>query len=138
MKRRELRALIMQALFQQDFTGVEIDSAIEYLLLENELGAKELIFVKQIAQGTLSKQAEIDQEMAKYLIEWSVERLPRVDRALLRIAFYELMYEQETSYRVVLNEAIELAKEYGGPESASFINGVLASYLNNADGVVEE
>jgi N utilization substance protein B len=48
------------------------------------------------------------------------------------------MYEQETSYRVVLNEAIELAKEYGGPESASFINGVLASYLNNADGVVEE
>lgn len=138
MKRRELRALIMQVLFQQDFTGVEIDSAIEYLLLENELGAKELIFVKQIAQGTLSKQAEIDQEMAKYLIEWSVERLPRVDRALLRIAFYELMYEQETSYRVVLNEAIELAKEYGGPESASFINGVLASYLNNADGVVEE
>jgi N utilization substance protein B len=128
----------MQVLFQQDFTGVEIDSAIEYLLLENELGAKELIFVKQIAQGTLSKQAEIDQEMAKYLIEWSVERLPRVDRALLRIAFYELMYEQETSYRVVLNEAIELAKEYGGPESASFINGVLASYLNNADGVVEE
>ncbi len=123
----------MQALFQQDFTGVEIDSAIEYLLIENELSSKELDFVSSLAQGTLAKQVEIDREMSNYLIDWSLERLPRVDRAVLRIAFYELMFDQAISYRVVLNEAIELAKEYGGPESASYINGVLASYLNQRD-----
>lgn len=128
----------MQALFQQDFTGVEIDSAIEYLLIENELGPKELTFVNELARGAFAKQDEIDRELANHLIDWSVERLPRVDRAVLRIALYELMFQQETSYKVILNEAIELAKEYGGPESASYINGVLASYLNQQGNQVDQ
>lgn len=129
MKRRELRALIMQALFQADFTGVELDSAIDYLCLNRKLGEKELDFVERIVYGTVENLGTIDEELAEHLIDWSIDRLPRVDRSVLRSALYELIYQQETSYKVVINEAVEIAKEYGGDESASYINGVLASFI---------
>lgn len=129
MKRRELRALIMQALFETDFTGVNIDSAIDYLLLENKLDEKELAFVKKLLYGTVENLMVIDEELAEHLIDWSIDRLPRVDRSVLRLAFYELIFEQELSYKVVINEAVEIAKEYSGEESSSYINGVLASFI---------
>lgn len=129
MKRRELRAIIMQGLFQTDFTGVNLESAIDYLLLENKLAEKELEFVKKILYGTVANLTAIDEELSEHLIDWTIDRLPRVDRSVLRLAFYELIYEQEPSYKVVINEAVELAKEYSGEESSSYINGVLASYI---------
>jgi N utilization substance protein B len=127
----------MQALFQTDFTGVELNSAIDFLLTDTKLGEKELDFVEHIAYGTIENLPAIDAELKEYLIEWSINRLPRVDRSILRIAFYELIYEPATSYKVVVNEAIEIAKEYGGDESASYINGVLASYINKQNGETE-
>lgn len=137
MKRRELRILIMQALFQRDFTGVKLDSAIDYLLLERKLGERELDFVERIVYGTAENLIAIDEVLSEHLIDWSIDRLPRVDRSVLRIAFYELIYEQETSYKVVINEAVEIAKEYGGDESASYINGVLASYIKKQNSEME-
>ncbi len=129
MKRRELREKIIQALFQVDFTGDDANEALNYLQEENNFDEKEFLFIEKRVNGTLSNLKEIDNEISKYLMDWTIERIPRVDRAILRMSVYEMLFEEEISYKIALNEAIELAKDYSSEESAKFINGVLGSFV---------
>ncbi len=131
MKRRELREKILQALFQIDFTNVDAIDALNYLKEENEFDDKDILFIEQRIKGTLLNLKKIDNEISKHLKEWTIERIPRVDRALLRMSVYELLFDREISYKIVLNEAIELAKDYSSEDSAKFINGVLGSLIRS-------
>lgn len=138
MKRRELREKILQALFQIDFTGVDAIEAFNYLKEENNFDDKDILFIEKRINGTLFNLKKIDEEISKYLKEWTIERIPRVDRALLRMSVYELLFDKEISYKIVLNEAIELAKDYSSDDSAKFINGVLGSLIRGNNIIVEK
>mgnify|MGYP001005609848 FL=1 len=76
-------------------------------------------------RGVVGRREEIDQLIERHSLHWRVERMSRVDRNVLRLAVYELLDHEEAPARVILNEAIELAKRYGSEESGAFINGIL-------------
>ena len=81
-------------------------------------------YIKKLVQGVFNQMPEIDAMITEHSENWSVERLPATDRAVLRLSVYELKY-MDTPRKVVLNEAIELAKEYGTENSGRFVNGLL-------------
>ncbi|WP_379966448.1 transcription antitermination factor NusB [Ectobacillus sp. sgz5001026] len=124
MKRRTSREKAMQALYQIDIAG-EIDPKIA---LHNTLeeGEENNEFLQQLVLGVSENKEEIDSVIAKNLENWTLERIGTVDRNILRLAVFELMYMQEIPENVTINEAIEIAKIFGDEESRRFINGVLS------------
>ncbi len=82
-------------------------------------------FARDLVIGTMGSLEEIDRTISSASLKWDMKRMAAVDRNLLRLASFELMFQRETPARVVLNEAIEMAKSFGGEESGGFINGIL-------------
>ena len=123
MKRRTAREKALQALFQIDMSKVETNEAIEHVLEDQPSDA----YLTKLVEGVLEHQDEIDQTIVNHLEKWSIDRLAHVDRSLLRLAIYELVYcREEVPANVVLDEAIEIAKLYGDDQSSRFINGLLS------------
>lgn len=123
MKRRTAREKALQALFQIDVSSTEPSSAIEHVLE----GAANDEYLSNLVFGVIDHQAEIDELIKQNLEKWSIDRLATVDRNLLRIAIYELKFANESvPEKVVLDEAIEIAKRFGDDQSSKFINGVLS------------
>jgi N utilization substance protein B len=115
-------------LFQADIRGVSYD---EVVTAEAERAAgehdrvKSWLYAREIVDGVADHTAEIDEKIQMYAHAWSIERMPAVDRALLRLACWEILFNREVDAAVAINEAVELAKEYSTEESAKFVNGVL-------------
>jgi N utilization substance protein B len=123
MKRRTAREKALQALFQIDISNTEPQAAIEHVL-EGEAGDE---YLSRLVLGVVEQKTEIDNLISENLEKWSIDRLATVDRNLLRIAAYEMMFfRNEVPENVVLDEAIEIAKIYGDDQSSKFINGVLS------------
>lgn len=95
--------------------------------LQKETTEEVLLFSETLYSGMKANQKEIDEIIQRYLKNWTLERLRAVDRSILRIAIYELIFYKKTPEKVVFDEYIELAKRYGDTDSSSFINGVLDS-----------
>jgi len=128
MKRREAREKILQLLFQIDINKEDQPmSAIRLMFDEDTVSSEDFSFIENRVSGTFQHLQEIDQNIMNYLKGWTITRLANVDRAVLRLATYELMYINDTSVNVILNEAVELAKNFGTNDSPKFINGVLGS-----------
>jgi transcription antitermination protein NusB len=125
MKRTEARQKALQALFQLDSTELALEEAIGHVLEEEQ---QSNAFLEQLVRGTTEKQVEIDAALEQKLENWTLSRLPKIERTVLRLAVYELMFDEETPNKVVLNEAIELAKTFGDEKSSKFINGVLSKF----------
>lgn len=125
MKRHEAREKALQTLFQLDGTELTIEEAMEHVM-EGETDQ----FYKLLVEGTNSKQQEIDGKLKGHLQNWSLERLPKVERTILRMAVFELEYMDDAPSRVVLNEAIELSKTFGDDKSSRFVNGVLSKFTD--------
>lgn len=123
MKRREAREKAVQTLFQLDNTELSINEAITYII-EEPVNR----FYEQIVRGTVENKDEIDEVLTEKLENWSLDRLPKIERTVLRIAVYELLYNKEVPHRVVINEAIELCKTFGDEKSGRFVNGVLSKF----------
>src|SRR5262245_14597432 len=123
--RRKAREAAVQMLYQMDVSGVDAERAIE-LFWEN-LGetAEERAFADGLVRGFGARHDEIDDKIRAVSKHWRLERMSRVDRNILRLAAYELLYVDDVPSRVTLNEAIELAKRFGNEESPAFVNGVL-------------
>lgn len=130
MKRRETRKKILQLLFQTDLAKIEPQEALESMFADEEKDDEEYFFIEERVMGTYEHIGEIDPIIAKYLKGWSISRLPYIDRSILRLAAYELLYKKDISVNVILNEAVELAKVFGTEESPKYINGVLGSFVN--------
>jgi len=143
MKRRLAREIAVQSLYQIEMNGVTALEAVNMVMDEarqdNEIGTDvaELAhidgFTRELVQGVLDHQQQIDQRLVVYLTGWQVDRLSRVDRQILRLAAYELMYRPEVPPKVVINEAIELAKHFGLEENGKFVNGVLGRMLRERE-----
>ena len=123
MKRHEAREKALQVLFQLDNTDLTVEEAMEHIL-----GQPTNAFYEKIVKGTAENLKEIDAALEQKLEKWSLARLPKIERTVLRLAVYEILYMQETPTRVVLNEAIELCKTFGDEKSSKFVNGVLSKF----------
>ena len=133
--RREARVLSVQALYSWDVTGTPRDELLQFRWRKEGWTPHALIFPALLVRGTLEEIETIDEAIARHLKGWSLERLQLVDRAILRVATYELLYRREVPATVVIDEAVEIAKEYGGEESYRFVNGVLDGIRKAASGV---
>ena len=126
------RSIVLQSLFEWDFNGHE-DVAIEEILKRNAEefapGVGDISFVKGLSESILSKRGDIDTIIEKAAPEWPIDKISIVDRNVLRIGLYELLFAErdEVPAKVAINEAIELGKTFGGENSGKFVNGVLGA-----------
>lgn len=118
--RTKARKRALDILFEADLKAISVEEVWNQADQSDE-------FVKFLVTGVASKQNEIDQIISSASNSWSLERMPVVDRNLLRLAIYELKHSPDTPKSVVISEALELANTLSTDESANFINGVLAS-----------
>ena len=126
--RRWGRELALQALFSVEVGHRDPAEVLdEYLVTSGDTAHR--LFVKDLVLGTLEHAGESDEIVAPLLQQWSIERLPTIDRLLLRMAAFELRHQPETPRPVVINEAVELAKRFSTEDSGRFVNGVLASVI---------
>ncbi len=126
------RSIVMQTLFEWDFRGLSNDAIDEVLLRDTEEfapGMGDFSFMKSLATNVLAKQHDIDTIIEKAAPEWPIAKIGVVDRNILRIGLYELLFADraEVPAKVAINEAIELAKTFGGETSGKFVNGVLGA-----------
>ena len=127
--RRRARELALQLLYQSELTDAEPEEM--QAGFEEWRNAAESVreFADKLLRGTLAKRDEIDEELGRQTTHWRLERLAAVDRNILRLAMYELIFETETPHAVVIDEAIEIAKKYGTKDSGRFVNGVLDGFV---------
>lgn len=136
MIRRVAREMVLQSLFQMDFTQAEPEEALAISLEvqqdeeQSEEAAKAVKYAGKVLKGTAKNLAAIDALIGKYAINWDVKRMPGIDRNILRLAVYEMRFaEEKLPVTVAVNEAVELAKRFGSEKSARFINGVLGKLM---------
>lgn len=120
----------MKALYAMDVGDLKLQEALTQIVDTANLDQNAKEFTYNIIQKVVEKQDQIDQKIQLVAPQYAVERIAAVDRALLRIGVYELT-ESNVPPAVVIDEAIEIAKEYSTDQSGSFINGILASILKN-------
>ena len=125
MTRRFARELALQTLFSVELGKHDPLEALDRTLTEGDSEGR--AFVKDLVVGTLEHAAQTDLLIAPLLEGWTLERLPTVDRLLLRMGVYEMRYRPETPRAVVINEAVELAKKFSTEDSGRFVNGVLSN-----------
>ena len=123
MKRREAREKALQTLFQLENTELTIEDAMSHVL-EGQNDP----FYEKLVRGTTEQLTQIDESLITKLENWSLDRLPKIERTVLRLAVYELLFMQDAPAKVVMNEAIELCKTFGDDKSSKFVNGVLSKY----------
>lgn len=130
MSRRELREQIFKLLFQVEFYDSEAMAAQMKIFMEEEKKgtAEEEKYIQEKYEKILEQLEKIDAELNEKATGWKTSRMPKVDLALMRLAVYEIQYDEEVPTGVAINEAVELAKQYGSDNSPAFINGVLAKF----------
>ncbi|BCU81592.1 N utilization substance protein B [Polycladomyces abyssicola] len=136
MGRRQVREKILQTLYQLDLNPEPAEKVIERV--KKSLPEDERAFFGRVVGGVLSRMDRLDAVLGDFLKKgWSLYRLAIVDRAVLRMALYELMFEEEIPPGVTLNEAVELAKAYSTEESGKFVNGVLGAIVERQEEIRE-
>ena len=126
------RSIVMQSLYEWDFSGKkpkDLEKIVEKNIKEFGPGLEDKTFVWQLVNGVISKLSDLDKIIEKAAPEWPIDQITIIDRNVLRIGLYELLYgnKEEVPPKVAINEAIELAKTFGGESSGKFINGVLGT-----------
>ncbi len=123
------RTIAMQSLFEWDFHGQKEDlkQVVENNLKQFGQNISDPEFVYALAEGVRQNLKEIDEVMVKTAPEWPVDQITIVDRNVLRLGIYELMFLKDVPPKVAINEAVEIAKTYGGDSSGKFLNGVLGT-----------
>lgn len=142
MKRRLAREMVVSSLYSVELNEVQayeaLQSVIAEVMADDEVSDKNSDettneFARKLLMGVVEHKAAIDDLLTKFLTGWQVDRLSRVDRQILRLACYEMVFADDAPPKVAVNEAIELAKHFGTEESGKFVNGVLAKLLQNLD-----
>ena len=124
-ERRQARIAAFQALYAWEESGEPIDSLLSFNWLDKKPEQSSAAFASLIIQGTIENIERIDNEIKSNLKKWSFERLSRVDLAILRIAAYEIIFQEDIPPTVTIDEAVEISKRFSSPDSYKFVNGVL-------------
>lgn len=129
MGRRKGRIIAFQALYSWDVSGDSIDNLLTFEWVSPEtlenLGEDGQTFAKLLITGTIEHIAEIDDVIKNHLTNWNFERLNKVDVAILRISTYPLLFQKDIHPSIIIDEAIDISKEYGSDDSFKFVNAVL-------------
>ena len=134
MIRRIARELVLQSLFQIDFAQVDCEAALNAAVEErsDKSAEKAKEYAHDVLNGVLANSEAIDARISEYAIDWTFERMPAVDRNILRVAVYEMFFAAEKLVpNVAINEAVEIAKIYGTDDTPRFINGVLGKMVRS-------
>jgi N utilization substance protein B len=129
------RIVALQTLYEQDFRresgdeSFDLSEVLERNIARYEETIDDKAFIEQLVRGVDKLQAEIDDIVRPVAPEWPIEQIARIDRIILRIGVYELLHEPDVPPKVAINEAVELAKAFGGENSSKFVNGVLGTVL---------
>ena len=129
--RRRARIAALQALFEVDMAHHAPEVTLRERLQASSLPAAGANFCRELLFGTLEKQKTLDAIIQRIAPEWPIEQMASIDRNILRLAAYELLFRHDTPPKVAINEAIELAKMFGSDSSSRFVNGVLGTLLSN-------
>ncbi|WP_339307189.1 transcription antitermination factor NusB [Paenibacillus sp. FSL R5-0519] len=145
MKRRLAREIAVQSLYQMEMNEVGAAEAVNMLINEAaEDNETEVVirdadvmraYVTEIVQGAWNNKEAIDGLLVDYLKGWQISRLSRVDRQILRLSTYEMVFRDDIPAKVSVNEAIELSKYFGTEESGKFVNGVLGRMIQEVDAI---
>jgi len=125
--RREARELALRMLFELDLGRQEPNAVIANALAQSPLEGENRELAETLVRGTLAHQGEIDQTVAALSTDWALDRQAAVDRNILRMSAFEMLYRPEAPVATIVNEAVELAKKYSTAESGRFVNGVLGA-----------
>jgi len=123
--RRRAREIALQALFQIDVGKIKPEQALVYTLNEFQVTGETAVFARTLVEGTLAHQEEINGFLARYATDWDLPRMANVDRNILRLGLFEMLYYRETPLSVAIDEALELAKTFSHKDAPRFINGIL-------------
>lgn len=126
--RHQGRCLALQLLYQWDFNMESLDKLYQQLAEAYPMIGRDS-FTWSLVQGVLENRQQLDTIIGEKAENWKLSRLSFVDRNILRLALYEILYLDEIPSRVTVNEAVELAKEFSGEKSSAFVNGILGSLL---------
>jgi N utilization substance protein B len=133
-ERRSGRECALQLLFQMDITGDDVDTAIlTFWQLKKRISNSAREFCEKLARGYWKNREKVDKIISENASNWRLDRMAVVDRNILRMAIYEFLFEEDIPPKVSINEGIEIAKNFGGPESTQFINGILDAVKNKID-----
>jgi N utilization substance protein B len=134
------RIVALQTLYEQDFRreagddSFDLASVLKRTIARSESTVDDVFFIEELVRGVAKYESELDDVLRPLAPEWPIEQIARMDRVILRMGLYELTYEKDVPPKVVINEAVELAKAFGGDNSSKFINGVLGTALKNKMG----
>lgn len=138
------RIIALQTLYEQDFRRAAADATFNLgeVLKRNVARyaamVEDVAFIERLTQGVSEHTDELDKKLQPIAPEWPIDQIARMDRVILRIGLYELENEKDVPPKVVINEAVELAKAFGSENSSRFINGVLGTALRQRDGVEDK
>jgi len=132
-KRRSARELTLKILFQIDVGKLPLEEALANSCNLDEDDPEVRAFAEALVQGTVAEQARVDEIISRYASGWALERMANVDRNLLRLALYELLFLEDIPTSVSINEAVDLAKLYSTAESGRFINGILGNFVRQGE-----
>ncbi len=125
--RRKARTIALQALYEIDSVGRQPGAVLDRMLAEADMTEENTSFIRELVEGAVRNREEIDGNIHKYAPAWPVEQIAMVDRNILRLAIFEILFDNKVPVKVAVSEAVELAKTFGSESSAKFINGVLGS-----------
>ena len=129
------RIIALQTLYEQDFRrtagdgNFDLKEVLQRNIKRYDTMVDDKAFIKQLVTGVTKYEAELDKTLQPVAPEWPIDQIARMDRVVLHIGLYELIYEADIPPKVVINEAVELAKAFGGENSSKFVNGVLGTVL---------
>lgn len=134
MNRRKSRELAMKLLFEISMNSKEVDEAIEDYKENNELSTEfDFEYIKQTVLGIISNEKFLNETIEDNLTNWKFSRLSKINVVILKIATYEMFFDEEIPDKVAINEAIELSKKYSDEKAPAFINGVLGNMIRKKE-----
>jgi N utilization substance protein B len=131
--RRETREWIIQFLFQLDFNPEPVDIALHDFWEEKDPSESEKTYAEEIIKGVVQHKQELDDRLSRYAKRWDSERMGAVDRTVMRIALFEMLYREDIPPVVSINEAVHFAKDFSSFQSGRFVNGVLDRIRQDLD-----
>tara|TARA_Y100000996_G_scaffold408042_1_gene386473 strand:+ start:515 stop:934 length:420 start_codon:yes stop_codon:yes gene_type:complete len=128
LRLRKDRELIIKILYEIDSTSHELETIITNTFKRIKINASRRNYISSTSEGIIENLSSIDETLSEFAISWPIEQISLIDRNILRLSIYELQHSDINTTSIVINDAVELAKNYGSDHSGKFINGVLGSY----------
>jgi len=129
--RRKARSIALQALYEIDSVQHDPEETLKHLQAELRLTEETFSFARELVEGVVKYKDKLDAQIYRYAPAWPIEQIAFIDRNILRLAIFEIIIDNKIPVKVAINEAVELAKNFGGDSSSKFINGVLGAISAN-------